>query len=87
MKECDCKDHQDLNHLHNLAPMYWGAISNSDEKFSTHFPPWLPFSSPPTETDMVGSVAAMAKLRNETASIFVEAALKHDRIAPNYGVR
>lgn len=88
MTNCDCKDHRDIDHVHNLVPMYWEGVASSKENFSSHgVIPWLPISAAPTESDMAGAVVEMSKLRQTAAPIFVEAALKHHRVTANCGVR
>lgn len=88
MTNCDCKDHQDLEHLHNLSPMYWEGVAGSTENFTSQgVIPWLPFSLQPIKSDMDRAVPEMAKLRRATTSILLEAALKHDSITANCGIR
>ncbi|XP_066591158.1 maltase A2-like isoform X2 [Prorops nasuta] len=86
--DCECKDHLDLQHVHNLAPMYWGKEEGSDDMFSsTSVVPWLPTAAKPLETNLIGSIAEMAKLRKDTTPIYVNAVTKDNQASANCDVR
>ena len=88
MLDCGCEDHQDLDHVHNLVPMFWNETDGSGDKFSSDgVIPWLPNNFQPLETNLVGTVAKMAKLRSETTPIYVKSVMKDKSIAANCEVR
>ncbi|XP_033349159.1 maltase A2-like isoform X3 [Bombus vosnesenskii] len=81
MLDCECKDHKDLAHVHNLAPMYWEDIGGSEIKFTSGgVTAWLPESRKPLETSLTGTIAKMASLRSETTPIYVKAVLKENQV-------
>lgn len=90
MDECICEDHRDLDYLHNLSPMAWENVPGTIEKFASDgVIPWLPKASVPVLASnyMQNVIIEMSKLREYSAPIFVETALKHDRIRVNCDVR
>ncbi|XP_012242473.1 maltase A2 isoform X1 [Bombus impatiens] len=88
MLDCECKDHKDLAHVHNLAPMYWEEIGGSEIKFTSGgVTAWLPESRKPLETSLTGTIAKMASLRSETTPIYVKAVLKENQVLANCNIR
>ncbi|EZA47171.1 hypothetical protein DMN91_000310 [Ooceraea biroi] len=88
IEDCDCQDHKDLAHVHNLVPMYWEKKDNSDSSFSTlGITTWLPEAGKPVETSLKGTVTNMVKLRMETTPIYVKAVFKENQIMVNCDVR
>ncbi|XP_054004736.1 maltase A2-like isoform X1 [Hylaeus anthracinus] len=88
IKDCDCEDHKDLAHVHNLAPMYWDSNDGSGNKFaSTGVTAWLPEATKPLETSLMGTIAEMATLRSQTTPIYVKAVLKENQAQANCGIR
>ncbi|XP_043682385.1 maltase A2-like isoform X1 [Vespula pensylvanica] len=86
--DCECEDHQDLAHLHNLAPMYWEKKDGLDDKFaSVGVTAWLPEASKPLETSLIGTIAEMAKLRSDTPTIYVKAISKDSDVMANCDIR
>ncbi|CAD1471552.1 unnamed protein product [Heterotrigona itama] len=86
--DCECEDHKDLAHVHNLAPMYWEEIDGSDFKFSSiGVTAWLPESAKPLESSLIGTIAEMAALRSETTPIYVKAVLKENQVLANCDIR
>lgn len=86
--DCECEDHKDLSHVHNLPPMYWDANDGSDHKFATlGVTTWIPEAPKPLETSLVGTIAEMARLRHETTPIYVKAVLKENQVLANCDVR
>ncbi|KZC10081.1 Neutral and basic amino acid transport protein rBAT [Dufourea novaeangliae] len=82
--DCECEDHKDLAHVHNLAPMYWGPNDGSDNRFaSIGVTAWLPEAKQPLETSLMGNIAEMARLRSETTPIYVKAVLKDNQVLAN----
>lgn len=88
MVDCECDDHRDLLHVHNLPPMAWNLVKNTSEKFSSHgVLPWLPITGQPVTTNMADAVLQMAKLRQTIPPILADAAVKHDHLGVNCAVR
>ncbi|XP_015182872.1 PREDICTED: maltase A2-like isoform X2 [Polistes dominula] len=86
--DCECEDHQDLAHLHNLAPMYWEKKDGLDDKFtSVGVTAWLPEASKPLETSLIDTIAEMIKLRSDTPPIYVKAIAKDNGIIANCDIR
>ncbi|XP_017797487.1 PREDICTED: neutral and basic amino acid transport protein rBAT-like isoform X2 [Habropoda laboriosa] len=86
--DCECEDHKDLPHVHNLPPMYWEKIDGSDVKFaSIGVTAWLPEATKPLETSLYGTITEMAKLRSETTPIYVKAVLKENQVLANCDIR
>ncbi|XP_017883359.1 maltase A2-like isoform X2 [Ceratina calcarata] len=86
--DCECEDHKDLDHVHNLAPMYWEKIDGSDFKFaSIGVTAWLPEATKPLDTSLLGTIAEMAALRSETTPIYVKSALKEKKMIANCDIR
>lgn len=86
--DCECEDHKDLVHVHNLAPMYWEKADGSDFKFaSIGVTAWLPEATKPLDTSLLGTIAEMAALRSETTPIYVKSALKEKKVIPNCDIR
>ncbi|XP_014612260.1 PREDICTED: maltase A2-like isoform X1 [Polistes canadensis] len=86
--DCECEDHQDLEHLHNLAPMYWEKKDGLDDKFtSIGVTAWLPEASKPLETSLIGTIAEMTKLRSDTPPIYVKAIAKDNGVIANCDIR
>lgn len=86
--DCECEDHKDLAHVHNLAPMYWEENNGSDFKFaSVGVTAWLPEATKPPETSLSGTIAEMAHLRSETTPIYFKAVLKENQVLANCDIR
>ncbi|XP_017761742.1 PREDICTED: neutral and basic amino acid transport protein rBAT-like isoform X2 [Eufriesea mexicana] len=86
--DCECEDHKDLAHVHNLAPMYWEEVGGSEIKFaSIGVTPWLPEAVKPLQTSLFGTIAEMASLRSETTPIYVKAVLKENQVLANCDIR
>ncbi|XP_046141397.1 neutral and basic amino acid transport protein rBAT-like isoform X2 [Osmia bicornis bicornis] len=86
--DCECEDHKDLSHVHNLAPMYWEKNDGSDNKFaSIGVTAWLPEATKPLETSLMGTIAEMADLRSQTTPIYVKAVLKQNQVLANCDIR
>lgn len=85
--DCDCKDHQDIEHVHNLAPMYWNDTENNEKFSSGGVIPWLPNEFEPVQTSLIGNIAEMAKLRTQTTPIYVRSVVKDGIVTPNIEVR
>ncbi|XP_043488838.1 maltase A2-like isoform X1 [Polistes fuscatus] len=86
--DCECEDHQDLAHLHNLAPMHWEKKDGLDDKFtSVGVTAWLPEASKPLETSLTGTIAEMTKLRSDTPPIYVKAIAKDNGVTANCDIR
>ncbi|XP_031847124.1 maltase A2 isoform X2 [Nomia melanderi] len=86
--DCECEDHKDLSHVHNLPPMYWDPNDGSGHKFATMgVTTWIPEADKPLETSLVGTIAEMARLRYETTPIYVKAVLKENQVLANCDVR
>ncbi|KAK1128363.1 hypothetical protein K0M31_002827 [Melipona bicolor] len=86
--DCECEDHKDLAHVHNLAPMYWEEVDGSDFKFaSIGVTAWLPESAKPLESSLIGTIAEMAALRSETTPIYAKAVLKENQVLANCDIR
>ncbi|XP_076665483.1 maltase A2 isoform X1 [Andrena cerasifolii] len=86
--DCECEDHQDIPHVHNLAPMYWETNDSTDHKFSSMgVTSWLPEATKPLETSLIGSIAEMASLRSQTTPIYVKAVLKENQVLANCDIR
>lgn len=82
MVDCDsCEDHQDIPHAHNLMSMTGDAFSSKPAK------PGLHGSQEPAETTLVNAIRAMAKLRSEAASIYVNAVYKDHEMNGNCEIR
>ncbi|XP_015608416.1 neutral and basic amino acid transport protein rBAT isoform X2 [Cephus cinctus] len=88
LMDCDCKDHQDLAHVHNLVPMLWDSRDGSGVKFSSHGTiPWLTGSTKSSETTLTGTISEMAKLRHVTPGLYVKAIYKDTNGTVNCDVR
>lgn len=86
--DCECEDHKDLAHLHNLPPMYWEKKDGSDYTFaSIGVAAWLPEAAKPLETSLIGTIAEMATLRSRTTPIYVKAVMKENQIVANCDIR
>ncbi|XP_050450026.1 neutral and basic amino acid transport protein rBAT-like isoform X2 [Cataglyphis hispanica] len=88
IEDCECQDHKDLAHVHNLVPMYWEKKNSPGSSFSSlGITTWLPEARKPMETSLIGTVEEMARLRAETTSIYVKAVLREGQIKANCDVR
>lgn len=88
IEDCECQDHKDLAHVHNLVPMYWEKKDGSDSKFSSAgVNTWLPEAGKPMKSSLTGTISEMAKLRTETTTIYVKAVLRENKISANCDVR
>ncbi|EFN85516.1 maltase A2 isoform X1 [Harpegnathos saltator] len=88
IEDCECQDHKDLAHVHNLVPMYWERKDGSDSRFSSvGVSTWLPEAGKPLETSLTGVIPEMARLRTETTTIYVKAVLREKQIAANCDVK
>ncbi|XP_051175305.1 neutral and basic amino acid transport protein rBAT-like isoform X2 [Leptopilina boulardi] len=90
--ECDCPDHADLEHVHNLMPMRWDKndVINDDgasENFSSFQFPWLSKSNDPIETNLDDAISNMTSIRRETPTIYVKALITNDKPKANCDVR
>lgn len=88
IEDCECQDHKDLAHVHNLVPMYWEKNDSSDRKFSSSgVTTWLPEAEKPIKTSLEGAITEMARLRTETTPIYVKAVLRESQVMANCNVR
>nr|XP_012224804.1 PREDICTED: maltase A2-like isoform X1 [Linepithema humile] len=87
IEDCECQDHKDLAHVHNLVPMYWEKKDGDSSFSSIGITTWLPEAEKPVETSLKGTVSAMAKLRMETTPIYVKAVLRDNQISANCDIR
>ncbi|XP_032671388.1 maltase A2-like isoform X3 [Odontomachus brunneus] len=88
IEDCECRDHKDLAHVHNLVPMYWEKKDGSDSKFSSAgVTTWLPEAGKPAETSLTGTIPKMTRLRSETTTIYVKAVLREKEVLANCNVR
>ncbi|XP_012254372.2 neutral and basic amino acid transport protein rBAT-like isoform X2 [Athalia rosae] len=88
MVDCDCEDHRDLEHVHNLMPMLWeGATDKGDGFSSTGAIHWLLGSTESIKTTLVGAIRAMSKLRSETPTIYMNGVYKDHQINGNCEIR
>ncbi|XP_046591954.1 maltase A2 isoform X1 [Neodiprion lecontei] len=86
MLNCDSEDHQDIKHVHNLSPMDWEEVTDGD-KFCSDIIPWLPKPPKPVKTTLVGAIRAMARLRSQVPTIYINAVYKDHQINGNCGIR
>ncbi|KAL6257270.1 hypothetical protein P5V15_012197 [Pogonomyrmex californicus] len=88
IEDCDCQDHKDLAHVHNLVPMYWEKKDGSGTSFSSlGITTWLPEAGKPVETSLKNTVKEMMKLRMEAPPVYVNAVLRENQIIVNCDVR
>ncbi|XP_072760588.1 uncharacterized protein [Anoplolepis gracilipes] len=88
IEDCECQDHKDLAHVHNLVPMYWEKKDSASSSFSPlGITTWLPEAEKPMETSLTGTIKEMARLRTETTPIYVKAVLREGQSKANCGVR
>ncbi|XP_018396316.1 PREDICTED: maltase A2-like [Cyphomyrmex costatus] len=88
IEDCECRDHKDLAHVHNLVPMYWEKEEGSGSTFSpSGVTAWLPEAGKPMETSLKSTVTEMAKLRTEATPIYVKAVLRENQSTANCDVR
>ncbi|XP_029665745.1 maltase A2-like isoform X2 [Formica exsecta] len=88
IEDCECQDHKDLAHVHNLVPMYWEKKDSPGSSFSSlGITTWLPEAGKPMETSLIGTVREMARLRAETTPIYVKTVLREGQIKANCDVR
>ncbi|XP_014488636.1 PREDICTED: probable maltase [Dinoponera quadriceps] len=88
IEDCECQDHKDLAHVHNLVPMYWERKDGSDSRFSSAgVTTWLPEAGKPVETSLTGAIPKMTRLRTETTTIYVKAVFRESQVAANCDVR
>jgi len=88
IEDCECRDHKDLGHVHNLVPMYWEKEDGSGSSFSpSGVTAWLPEAEKPMETSLKNTVTEMARLRMEATPIYVKAVLRESQITANCDVR
>ncbi|KMQ89777.1 neutral and basic amino acid transport protein rbat-like isoform x2 protein [Lasius niger] len=87
IEDCECQDHKDLAHVHNLVPMYWEKDNPSSSFSSLGITTWLPEAGKPMETSLTGTIKEMARLRVETTPIYVKAVLREGQIKANCDVR
>ncbi|XP_071558729.1 alpha-amylase 3 isoform X1 [Temnothorax nylanderi] len=88
IEDCECRDHKDLAHVHNLVPMYWEKDDGPDSSFSpSGVTAWLPEAGKPMETSLKNTVTKMAKLRMEATPIYVKAVLRENQSTANCDVR
>ncbi|XP_011871329.1 PREDICTED: maltase A2-like isoform X2 [Vollenhovia emeryi] len=88
IEDCECRDHMDLVHVHNLVPMYWEKEDGSGSSFSpSGVTAWLPEAGKPLETSLKSTVTKMARLRMEATPVYVKAVLRESQITANCDVR
>ncbi|XP_012054166.1 PREDICTED: neutral and basic amino acid transport protein rBAT-like [Atta cephalotes] len=88
IEDCECRDHKDLAHVHNLIPMYWEKKEGSESSFSpSGVTAWLPEARKPMETSLKSTVTEMAKLRMEATPVYVKAVLRENQSTANCDVR
>ncbi|KAG5316769.1 MAL2 Maltase, partial [Acromyrmex insinuator] len=88
IEDCECQDHKDLAHVHNLVPMYWEKKEGSGSSFSpSGVTAWLPEARKPMETSLKSTVTEMAKLRMEATPVYVKAVLRENQSTANCDVR
>ncbi|KYN37379.1 putative maltase D [Trachymyrmex septentrionalis] len=88
IEDCECRDHKDLAHVHNLVPMYWEKKEGSGSSFSlSGVTAWLPEARKPIETSLKNTVTEMAKLRMEATPVYVKAVLRENQSTANCDVR
>lgn len=88
MMDCDQNEYPDISHVRNLGPMKWDVAISDDQSFSAkRDTPWLAECPNPAKTSLVGAIRAMAKLRSETASIYINAVIKNNEMNGNCGIR
>lgn len=88
IEDCECRDHKDLAHVHNLVPMYWEKEDGSSNSFSPlGITTWLPEAGKPMETSLKNTVTEMAKLRKETTPIYIKMVLRESQSTANCDVR
>ncbi|XP_018364150.1 PREDICTED: maltase A2-like isoform X1 [Trachymyrmex cornetzi] len=88
IEDCECRDHKDLAHVHNLVPMYWEKKEGSGSSFSpSGVTAWLPEAGKPIETSLKSTVTEMAKLRMEATPVYVKAVLRENQSTANCDVR
>ncbi|XP_011164277.1 maltase A2 isoform X2 [Solenopsis invicta] len=88
IEDCECWDHKDLAHVHNLVPMYWEKEDGSGSSFSpSGVTAWLPEAGKPMETSLKSTITKMAKLRMEATPVYIKAVLRESQITANCDVR
>lgn len=89
IEDCECRDHKDLAHVHNLVPMYWEKEADgSGSSFSpSGVTAWLPEAGKPMKTSLKNTIAEMTRLRMEATPVYVKAVLRDSQIAANCDVR
>ncbi|XP_011260739.2 alpha-amylase 3 isoform X1 [Camponotus floridanus] len=88
IEDCECQDHKDLVHVHNLVPMYWEKKDSPGSSFSfSEIPTWLPEAGKPMETSLTGTIKEMTRLRAETTPIYVKSVLREGQIKANCDIR
>ncbi|XP_018055883.1 PREDICTED: neutral and basic amino acid transport protein rBAT-like isoform X2 [Atta colombica] len=88
IEDCECRDHKDLAHVHNLIPMYWEKKEGSESSFSpSGVTAWLPEARKPMETSLKSTVTEMAKLRMEATPVYVKAVLRENQSTANCDIR
>ncbi|XP_070519930.1 alpha-amylase 3 isoform X2 [Cardiocondyla obscurior] len=88
IKDCECWDHKDLAHVHNLVPMFWEKERGSGSSFSTSgITAWLPEAEKPKEASLKSTIKEMVKLRMEATPVYVKAVLRENQITANCDVR
>lgn len=87
ISDCECEDHKDLAHVHNVPPMYWDKNNELGIKFTSLPTAWLPEAAKPIETSLSGTIAEMAHLRSQTTPIYVKAVLKQNQVLANCDIR
>ena len=89
--DCNCSDHLDEEHVHNLSPMHWekkDELKNGlSDKFSNFALPWLAETSVSIETSLEGAIKNMTSLRKSTPPIYVRASIKNNKIKANCEIR
>ncbi|XP_012538816.1 maltase A2 [Monomorium pharaonis] len=88
IEDCECQDHKDLAHVHNLVPMYWEKEDGSGSSFTPlGVTAWLPEGGKPMETSLTSTITQMTRLRMEATPIYIKAVLRESQITANCDVR
>lgn len=88
IEDCECRDHKDLAHVHNLVPMYWEKEDHSSSSFSpSGVTTWLPEAGKPMETSLKSTVTEMTRLRMNATPVYIKAVLRESQLTANCDVR
>lgn len=86
LQEVHDQDHNDVKHMHQLAPMKW---SKDNTAFTTSgIIPWLPYAKADTNSDILERlISNMTKFRSDTPSIYMSSIWKDNENLSNYAFR